>query len=335
MRRRTTARRRAPRGQAVVELALGTLVLVTILVVGIYFAEYGFLWVKLEETANFALFDQTNARMHDAAADDWNKWFAGGPGASVAPLNTRVHNRYQDFNGLSSVTGAPTVTQVFARASSLSVDCARYVGPRLDMNAAGDTAKAAYGKANQENAGVSCQVAASLTTNARFPKHFADGADGKFFKVKTLDKLTSSPTACAAGRPSGGDCSGRGFRMLLDDWGFQGVAEGGQCPLSNTGCPDNPGYWRMAKATFDAAGGSDGSDATTLAQGIVGFSPADETQFWMSFRGEDSPYGPFTESHPSDGDTDWPTTPYDDPNSASTYKPAHGSNDQCFLGWKC
>jgi hypothetical protein len=55
----------------------------------------------------------------------------------------------------------------------------------------------------------------------------------------------------------------------------------------------------------------------------------------MSFRGEDGPYGPFTESHPSDGSTTWPTTPYDDPNSVSTYTPAHDSNEECFLGQKC
>lgn len=338
---RTPGKRSARRregGQAVVELALGLLVLVTILVAGIHFAEYGFLWVKLEETANFALFDETNVQMHSTSADSWNKWFAGAPGGEIADLSNRVEKRYRDFNGLSSVDSSPTVTQVFTRASTLRVSCQRYTGPKLEMDldpASLATFNGAFQAASAENAGLVCQVGASLS-RYRFPEHFADGADGKFFKVKTVASAAIGSTACAAGRPSGGDCSGRGYRMLLDDWGFQGASEAGQCPLSSSGCSANPGYWRMAKGLFDASGGSVGADGTALAQGIIGFSPADETKFWMSFvGGEGIGHGPFTDFHTSDGSTEWPTTPYNDPNSIKTYKPAYDTNHECFLGWDC
>jgi hypothetical protein len=326
----------------VVELALGLLVLVTILVAGIHFAEYGFLWVKLEETANFALFDETNVEMHSTAADSWDKWFAGSPGGAVTALNKRVEKRYRDFNGLSSADHSPTVTQVFTRASTLKVSCERYSGPKVEIDPADDpgggaraTFDGAFKAASDENAGVVCQVGASLS-RYHFPEHFADGADGKFFQVKTVASAAIASTACAAGRPSGGDCTGRGYRMVLDDWGFQGASEAGQCPLSSSGCAANPGYWRMAKGMFDASGGSSGADGTALAQTIIGFSPADETKFWMSFvGGEGVGHGPFTDFHTSDGSTEWPTTPYNDPNSVQTYKPAYDSNDKCFLGWDC
>jgi len=338
------SRSRAPRGQAVVELALGTLVLVVILIVGIHFAEYGFMWVKLTETANFALFDETNRKMHDTGADTWNNYFGGAVGSNIGNLNSPVQARYKDFNGLSSVTAASTLTQVFTRGSGLTVSCKRYGGnggglgsggPNLDMAAAGKVAQAAFGKAATENAGLSCQVDAKLSRfhmPNRFEFHLG-------YDPKVIAGTTTSPMACAAGRPSGGSCAGHGFRMLLDDWGFQGASEAGQCPLSSSGCGPNPGYYRMAQATYTAAGGSDGTAGTKFAEGVIGFSPADEQPFWMSFRGEEgfdgNPAHAFQEQHASSGDTIWPTTPYNDPNSAGIYAPAYSKNDKCFLGWKC
>lgn len=324
-------RRRAPRGQAAVELALGSLVLVTILVVGIHFAEFGFLWVKLEEAANFALFDETNRKMHDTYANTWNDALNQRVGGAVSGLNSDTDKRYRDFDGLSSATGGSTVTQVFTRGSRLAADCARYQGPTIDLkNPKTAVIRPAYGAADRENAGMDCQVSASLST-FRFPTHFADGKRG-FFGVKTIDAKLSSPTACAAGRPKNGSCTGHGFRIVLDDWGFQGTAEARECHLTSSGDCDNTAYYRMAKATYTAAGGSNGTASSTFARDIAGFAPTSETPFWMSFRGSESQ---FTETHPSDGSTRWPTTPYNDPNSQKTYRPAYQNNRACFLGWKC
>jgi hypothetical protein len=323
--------RRQERGQAVVELALGALVLVSIIAGGIYFAEFGFMWVKVEEAANFALFDQTNRKLHDMNAGTWNG-LATAPGSPVGALNSQVTRRYQDFDGLSSVTRDATFSQVFTRGTNLTVRCTRVRGPNIDVAGAGAGVSDPFGAAAAYNAGISCQASAVLHL-FRFPQSFADGANG-VFRGNMIDG-TQNPkqtAVCAAGRASGGNCNGKGFQMVLDDWGLQGRAESGECHLTNSDACGNPGFYRLAEKSYRAIGGAGNGAASNLAEQMVGFAPTHEGPFWMSFRGEESK---FTEEHPSDGDTKWPTTPFDDPQSAQTYKKAYDKNRACFLGSRC
>ncbi|MFY0582594.1 hypothetical protein ACN28S_57375 [Cystobacter fuscus] len=104
----------ARRGQALVETALGTMVFVTILVFGIYFAEVGALTLKVQEAANFALWEATGHVQHDPREGEFQRRGA------VAQAEAEANRRYRDFDGRSSQGGgAMTVQLAIARAGLL------------------------------------------------------------------------------------------------------------------------------------------------------------------------------------------------------------------------
>ncbi|HEX8536566.1 MAG TPA: hypothetical protein VF664_03825, partial [Cystobacter sp.] len=114
MAKRTAARR----GQALVETARGALVFVTIRVFGIYFAEVGALTLKVQEAANFALWEATGHVQHDPQSGEFQRRGA------VEQAAEEANRRYRDFDGRSSQGGgAMTVQLAIARARPPQVLC--------------------------------------------------------------------------------------------------------------------------------------------------------------------------------------------------------------------
>ncbi|NPC81553.1 hypothetical protein HPC49_25425, partial [Pyxidicoccus fallax] len=150
-------RSRAARGQSLVETALGLMVFVTILVFGIYFAEVGALSLKVQEAANFALWDATGRVLHDPAEGQW------GRRGAVADTEQEATTRYRDFDGRERMgdTGMP-IQQAIARAQPIQVRCdAELPGqvPGLSPAAAGPDLDAAMNVGTQ---GMACTASSRL-----------------------------------------------------------------------------------------------------------------------------------------------------------------------------
>ncbi len=313
-------RTRTAKGQSLVEMVLGLLVFVTVLIFGIHFAEVGFLSLKVQEAANSALWETTGVKMHDTAGPNWGLWQNG-----VAPAQARAQAMYTDFDAFAN-TGS-TVTQVFTQATNLQVSCrAMNAGAdQLDYLAPPPLAQAAFPAGDS---GSLCSAEAVLE-GIRIPRSFLDGEP---FKAQHFNAVPLK--VCATGRAVGGSCPGA-LALVLDDWGFSGRDEAQQCPLAVNGgaACDNQPYYDMARSVYDRSMGSfryKGA-ASKLASLVAGASPIDEDFFYMSFRGNESPHGPFredlTESH---GDRVWETTPWEKP---GRYKNPIRTN--CWLGLTC
>jgi hypothetical protein len=179
--------------------------------------------------------------------------------------------------------------------------------------------------------GMTCSARAEMS-GIRIPRRFLDGT---LFQAQHWRPLTSP--ACAVGRPVGGACPGR-LATRLDDWGYVGQLEARECALAWEGgdtC-ENQGYWDQAKSAYDAATAADGTpytgSASRLASLVAGMSPIDEDWFFMSFRGSEGMYGPYTEwVQSSHGDLYWETTPFQNRYNAR-YDAARWP---CYLGKQC
>ena len=88
------------RGQSAVELALASLIFVTVLIFGIHFSEVGYLSLKVQEAANAALWDVTAMKMHNIFSPEWTDYQN-----SVSTDQTNTTTRYQKYDGRASQSG--------------------------------------------------------------------------------------------------------------------------------------------------------------------------------------------------------------------------------------
>jgi hypothetical protein len=297
-------RSRAARGQSLVEASLGLMVFVTILLFGIYFAEVGALTLKVQEAANFALWDATGRVHHNPEAGDW------GRRGVVADAEAEASGRYADFDGRERMggTGMP-IQQAIARAQPIQVQCEAELPagvPRLGPAAGGPALDAAMNMGTQ---GMSCTASSRLRAS-RIGRFMED-------RFHTAHRRAAQAfTVCAAGRASGDRCTGR-FGIMLDDWGLAGVAEGRACPLSiDTGAPcANGDYYHWTERIYRANGG--GGGAGSALAGLVGADSVNEDQFFMSFHGEEDNYEENIGATHAGGQSRWETTPFEAPNIPS------------------
>lgn len=307
---------RSRRGQALVETALGSLVFVTVLMFGIYFAEVSALTLKVQEAANFALWEATGHVMHNPQ----NGVFQRSNAEALA--SSEAAGRYQDFDGRSSQhSGAMTFHQALTRATRIQVDCeatrpagspARILGTRPQD---ADPGSSALSQAMDiQSDGISCTAFTTLRAE-RIGKFM----EPEFFKVSHR-RATDPFRVCAAGRASGGRCNGR-FFMLLDDWGLSSVAEGRECPLSiNSGATcANVDYYAWAQSVYQKNGGGGGAGSALMA-GVGAEGGANEDQFFMSFRGAESNYEQSIGASHAGNQTVWETTPFEADNLSPTYR---------------
>lgn len=286
----------AQRGQAVVEFALGMLVMISVLTMGIHLAEIGYLEMKTTEAAHAVIFDTTARKMHE--------WPGNVMPATAAVTQSRadVQARYADFDGRQSAMGTPTLTKMFTTASNLTVQCDRTRPPptfRPAMQTSG---------AYSDNSGISCTASVQLNS-INIPQNFYN--DSLF--TETNDQSVTM-VACALGRNyGGGGCRGR-FVSMLDDWGLSGPPESMMCPLIQDlpllPCMNRP-YYRMAFGTFMRNGAGAGIAGSTLAQRTVMRMPfpfffGGENVFWMSAMTEQTN---FVQPIVTVGSPLWTTTP--------------------------
>ncbi len=222
---------RAMRGQATTELALSSLVLVSIASFGIYFGEVTFGALKVQEAANSATMDLTDYPTHKMLSLLYD---TGPIGTAVTSTQTNTFNDYQDFDGRTSPAAikSTNVQHVFTNTKGMRVNCSRGGAPGYLAN---PLLIAAY----FDNSGASCTTAADFLT-VNMPSHFADNHG--FFKVPHWGRTTL--TMCGTGTASAGACKGKNS-IMLDDWGLMGKSESNPAPGLPYGIPSltNLSYW--------------------------------------------------------------------------------------------
>jgi hypothetical protein len=345
--------RTSARGQAMAELALALMVFVTVVVFGIHFAEVGYLSLRVQEAAVAPLWDATALRVHRMRPQQGNIGdFSSFP--SIAPdVMADAQDRYRDFDGRRSVNGSTSITHVFTRMDGMVVQCAEDTRIEFDVPRSRRPALAQpspgggdwpvgipnqpRGNANDtvldgiyENVGgVGCRAEADLRTLPALTTTFLEGASG-FFKEEhaALRQMKS----CAAGRGVGGVCQGS-YSILLGDFAFADTDVSGSCPLQpelpEVPCGDNPAYYYAVQKVFDNNERAAGSHATEFAEFFAGYSPIDENDFFMSYRGIE--HGYIETATPTGEPMDMMDRPRNT-GGVSDRPPKRRRSDTCFLG---
>ncbi len=264
------------RGQAVVELVLGTLVFVTILIFGIYFAEVGYLSAKVPQAAAFALYEGTGRRVHQYSPSPQDVY------GNVSDIDETATGRFRDFDALTE-SGGTSLTKVFARATALQVSCEAEGSIAFAPSRTPQGASVYF-----DSGGTSCNARAEIRAE-NMTRAFLEGAP---FKAQHY----SGPTTlqiCAFGRASGGDCPGR-VGILYGDWGLAGGAESGSCTLS--GCGNGP-YYNAVESMYVPRW----NEAAAFARKWAGSAPTSGNDFYMSYAGVELGYTQPLGGHGSKG----------------------------------
>lgn len=307
------ASKRAPvRGQAMAELALGLMVFVTVLAFGIHFAEVGYLSLRVHEAAVSPLWDATALRVHRMRHRENNIGdFSTFP--VIAPTVMRDANaRYKDFDGRRSSNFNTSITHVFTRMDALQVQCQADTRVEFDLPRSnrpilmvpregnwnqgepnpdiGNATDSVLDGVYENLGGVSCVAEAHLRTLPSLTTTFLEGNSG-FFQEKHA--VLRDMKACAAGRAINGTCKGR-YAILLGDFSFADTDVSDHCPLQpeqpNAPCSENEAYYYAVRKVFDNNQRSAGRDASDFARVFVGYTPIDESGFFMSYRGVEDGY---------------------------------------------
>lgn len=311
------------RGQATVETALGVLAFVTLLTVGIHFAEVGYLSLKVQEAATTALWDATGPQPHRLNGLSFTPEMT----TAINVAKASAQSRCNDFDCTTVTTNGATLTQLFTQASNLQVHC--------QLDGAIFPWAPATNLSYQDIGGVSCYADASLDA-WKIPRNFLDQGSNKFFPTANYSAPTTLQV-CSTGRALWGGCSNQNLSVLLDDWGLQNTGnESAECPVLPGGGCTNMGYYTLVQNGFNAyPKGSGGALAmvAALLRSVPGGSP-DPTTFWMSYRGEESSFQE-TENGGDQDPNNWTTSPGRPALTETQYATAYGSRSPCFLGIRC
>jgi hypothetical protein len=290
----------APRGQAIVELALGILVLVPMVLFGFYLLDASNEKLVVTGIATDALWSTTAYSHHTYESASFHS-----PSAA-ASSQALIQGTYKPRSRL------------FVAEKNVSVTCSggggvtRYTVP----------ATASF---YQDLGGARC--GARLSIEAKFlPSAFLDQNPSGFFQAP-LSQIRRAFTFCETD-----SCSG--FPMMVDDWGLtldNNEAEECEVSMALTGVCKNTGYFRGGDTVYAAHRTGAGTLSTAdylFVQGVLQTVPKDlerTKDYQMSFRGEDSF---FTEDvKVSEGRPNWETTPYTSP-----WQDSHGMRKEDFLG---
>jgi hypothetical protein len=329
--------RRAPRGQATTEAALGILVISTVIVFGIHFSEVAMLSLKVDEANASALWDATGKRMHVLTSQ--NPDFSPRATA-IQEAGPEATARYADFDGRASKSGNTAPTLVFTEATPIQVTCTpdNTVAP-MNLNGAQDIANL-FG---QGVGGMVCKAESDFSLVPGFTRRFLQNQP---FRVQNA--TVTAYHICSMARANGGSCPAQAA-IALGDWGLTTNTEASNCDLVAPGasatCP-NTGYYAMTKRVFDAmhgAGVSGPPAGDRLSQFVWNLRhggpqvDVDEDAFFMAAVGEDNtpPYQQGLAEHAGSGPyTVTPGGRYDSA-ALQVYPQAAQQREPCAFGLPC
>lgn len=307
---------RRAHGQAASELALGLLVMTTIIMFGVHFGEMGYLGAKVHEAMASTLWDSTAYQTHELTV-----W---GDAARVAVPNAQVNStRYSDFDGRRSRAPRPAPRLAMTQASNITVTCAK----------SGSYSVPGYHNLNIfDPGGISCSATADMDV-INMSTHVADGPRGFFGEAQ---KLRTHYSLCGTGRLVGGACGS--IQLLLGDHGLHDGSEQGECDVTGgagIAC-GNSHFYQAVQDSFNLSAQSAGMSSgftgipENWADGIIPDVPWGVSGFYLSFKGE-----PGFQQTLSDGDT-WETNPNVVPlTSGQPYLQSHTMRQNCAAGGYC
>ncbi|MBX7098800.1 MAG: pilus assembly protein [Myxococcaceae bacterium] len=272
--------RTARRGQATVELALGSIVFITVLLFGIHFAEAGWLSLKVHEAANSALWEATaprHQRMYPFYDDQpFDALFAAGTG--VADVAT---DRYADFDGVGTVSGVKKITLATTRGTALAVTCNKEPALRW-RGTASITASNTY----QNSGGMSCNAEALFET-VGVPDTFLEGSGGFFGAAhERPGKQKFCGFGPRVGNGAGAQCTGA-IELLVNDWGLAGVTDSFDHQMPEIGCSGAAiVYCDATRRNFNGPGAA----ALAFATKYAGAPPTSGLDFNFAFSGVEHDY---------------------------------------------
>ena len=260
----TGATRRA--GQATVELALGSIVFVGVLLIGIHMAEYAQLSLKVQDAQTFAVWEASGRRVQ-------TRELSGAPTTSpfdrtldsTTGVGAQATRRFADFNGLDSTSNGDVISRGLTEGSGVDVRCVP--DGTLTFTARPVDAQRVF----IDEGGLRCTSSAQVKA-INIPRRFLQRDTGGFFKEEIV---RSAPIpVCGLGLPVNGACRGS-LAILTNDWGLANE-ETEEC---KNACDESP-YRGMVKAMF-AGGGTRGADFAAAYAGAPG-TTADEYHFSYS-----------------------------------------------------
>ncbi len=253
------------------ELALGSIVFVGVLMIGIHMAEYAQLSLKVQDAQTYAIWDASGRRVQTRELDGtttlspFNRTLDTTTG--VGPMAQR---RFKDFNGLSSVTNGNVIGRALTEGSGVEVTCAREGS--LNFHASKTPMEA---NLMLDVGGLACTASAKVKA-INIPRRFLQRDTGGFFN-QTIVRRDPIPV-CGMGLPANGNCRGT-LAILTNDWGLANE-ETEECKLSCTASP----YRGMISRMFVAGGGAGVAFATRFA----GAAPTSAGEFHFSYSGAES-----------------------------------------------
>jgi hypothetical protein len=343
------------RGQGLVELVLGSLVFVTILLVGIHFGEVMVTSMKVSEAGTAPLWDATAGLHHRILTLDYSP-----TGDSLNAARNDAAVRYANFDGRSVSIGRPTLTQVLTRGRDLNItECGM-------GNGAIGTYRGSLNPAHwlifRDNGNARCNAEAFVQGEGmmRFGAFMEDASS--FFQARQKSGAAWAAggfKVCALNRPRGlnGRCQGQ-FSMVIDDFGLASGSEGRQCPSIIYGLPcagGNLPFWTATNLAYIASSAVFNTQSnqyenymramfwgdSPARHSIVPWVPYISTpvSFHMSFTGMDAPVGPFSAFTPWASDPIlfswyWNGSPFLMP-FAMPFFAFRDRDNECYLGRKC
>lgn len=329
------------RGQAVVELALASLLLVVIVVGGIYFGEIGMLNIKVTEATAAAVWDATGRPAHRYSDAGRIESRLSDVASETESL---IGSQYRYFDGRDLGQGNPP-SFVFVTAEPLRVECDEYEAAGLGPNAVLEfhaQVEAASVFSDENHGGVNCRATTSASLiPGRAPQEFHTDTGWLSGPILRSAELPM----CGVGRAWGGACNAVGVPILLGEWGLSNRDndEHEECHLEDRENCSNPGYFAVVKKLYDGPLGFGSSIAagSAMVMATVQVLPMDfgaELDFWLSFRGEESQFSETLSN--TMGRPAFTTTPggetYD--STIDHYKRAYEARrdaGRCWLGMRC
>jgi hypothetical protein len=300
---------RARRGQATVELALGGLLLISTVMLGLWLSEVSFLSIKVQEASAAAVWNATGRPIDDFNDLSNPTVTQNNHRNALLGVEQQIGSRYQNFDGAEG--GSNGTARVFTRGKELKISCVE-TGPAGPLAFSIPPTRALNNQMRgwfQPRGAAICTASAEASTY-ELPKTLADRSEGGFFTKFRDDKVIR---LCGAGKAVGNACGG-GYPVLLGDWGFDGrptdqIVRDSVLPES-VGLDVTDGnvpYRAMIKTLFKSSGNAyqadvpGGGPSATFAAALGG-QPAPggrerhfDRKFYMSYAGSEHDYGDMLE----------------------------------------
>ena len=267
--RRSLKLMRLARGQATLELAIGSIVFVGVLLIGVHMAEYAQLSLKVQDAQTYAIWDAAGRRVQSRALSgntDVNPFRRTLD--TVTGVAPNAQRRFKDFDGLSSSNNGAVIARALTQGSGVEVRCEE------ERSLLFRPSPAAAGVMRTEG-GLNC-VAEAKVKAINIPKRFLQNDNGGFFEHRIV---RSAPIpVCGMGLPVNGNCRGS-LAILTNDWGLANE-ETDECKLS---CSSSA-YRGMISRMFGGGGGAGAAFASRFA----GSAPTSASEYHFSYSGVES-----------------------------------------------